>query len=469
MIWFRAHRTLALCLVTVLLTSLMTSPVGTVVYAATLNQNSDTAAAPVTINPNTLKKLLLEKNIALMIQLNKVYQAKEQVNLSRSQLLPSINLGTMISSGPSFALSSISMLLPFLLPSKWFDLTESQYLLSAQATSYYISQLNTFSSAYSVYLTVVGDMELRDVIYKQYSTYRDIEQVIALAVEAGMMNQSDLLQAQAQTQLAGIQVSQLDDLLQKEKAAFRDMLALPLSQEIVFEKTHMAPSNSESLPAQTILDQASAKAPEILQLNNLISAANTSKWSKAFSFLSGSSLSSTRSSNGALSPVAQIGTINLGFGYFPSLNLTDYNIDELKLQKKQLSFDQAQMIEATLGSLTEASKQYSLATLAEQNLNLVYQGELEKFRAGMTDLLHVLNAGNSLTVAMTNKVKAQTNLDTLRVSLNRITLDDVFAKINACEIQRKSSGGFKGRLGRIFNPNKDQISLDEACGPQTVN
>lgn len=426
--------------------------------------------AVVKVNPDTLKSMILEQNISLMIQLNKVYQAKEKVNLSRAQLLPSINLGSVISSGPSFALTTVSMLLPFLMPSNWFDLKESQYLLNAQATSYYIAQLNTYSSAYSVYATVVGDMELREVLYKQYLNYQDIEQLIAMAVDAGMMQQSDLLQAQAQTQIASIQVSQVDDLLQREKAAVRDMLALPLSQEIVFEKTHLTASPSELLPAQVILDRATAKSPEIKQMNSMISAANTAKWSKGFSFLSGSSLGASRSGNSsAFGSITQTSSVNFGFSYFPALKITDYQIDELKLQKTQLTFDQAQLIESTLGSLAEAQKQVKLAQQAQTSLELVYEGEVDKFKAGLTDLLHVLSAANSLTTALTNKVKAQSNLDTLRVSLNRITLDERFAQIGACELQRKGSGGLTGRLGRIFNPKKDQVTLDEVCGPQTLN
>ncbi len=445
---------------------------GFVTFSFTAAFAAPTAKQPavVKINPDSLKNLLLEQNISLMIQLNKVYQAKEKVNLSRAQLLPSINLGSVISSGPSFALTTVSMLLPFLMPSNWFDLKESQYLLNAQATSYYIAQLNTYSSAYSVYATVVGDMELREVLYKQYLNYRDIEDLIAMAVDAGMMQKSDLLQAQAQTQLSSIQVSQVDDLLQREKAAIREMLALPLSQEIVFDKVHIAPSSSELLPAQVLLDRATAKAPEIKQMNSMISAANTAKWSKGFSFLSGSSLGASRSGSGsAFGSITQTGSVNLGFGYFPALKLSDYNIDELKLQKTQLTFDQAQLIEATLGSLAEAQKQINLAQQAQASLEQVYEGEVEKFKGGLTDLLHVLSAANSLTTALTNKVKAQANLDTLRVSLNRIMIDERFAQVGACQLERKGSGGITGRLGRVFNPKKDQVSLDEACGPQTVN
>ncbi|HEX7673929.1 MAG TPA: TolC family protein [Bdellovibrio sp.] len=424
----------------------------------------------VTINADTLKKMLLEQNIGLLIQMNKVYQAKQQINIKRADLLPSINLGGIISSGPSFALTTISSLLPFLMPSNWFDLKQSQYLLNAQATSYYIAQLNTYSSAYALYMTVVGDLELRDVLYSQYLNYKQIEELIQLAVDAGMMQQSDLLQAQAQSQLAFIQVSQVDELLKQEKASIREMLALPLSTEIAFEKNHVAPSANETLPLQTLVDRSLKNSPEISQMTSMISAANTAKWSAAFSWLTGASLGRSRSGGeSAFGGLTASGTVGLGFGYFPTLKLSDYNIDELKLEKTQITYDNAQLIESTVGSLTEAQKQVEMATLAQNNLQQVYNGELDKFRAGMTDLLHVLSAANSLTTALTNKVKAQADLDTLRVSLNRVMLDEKFSQVGACEIKRKSSGGIGGRLGRIFHPTKDQVTLDEICGPQTLN
>ncbi len=425
------------------------------------------ATSPVIINPQTLKSMLLEQNVGLLIQLNNVYKAKTQVTISRTRLLPSVNLGTLVSSASSFGLASVSMLMPFLLPSNWLNLTQNQHLLNAQVKAYYISQLNTYSSAYSVYLTIVGDISVREVLYKQYQNYKDIEDLIAAAVDAGMMNQDQLLQARSQTQLSEILVSQLDTLIIEEKAAIREMLALPLTREIVFEINHVSASPSETLALPILLERANARSPELAQLNSLVLAANAAKWSTAFGFLTGASLSTVRINGGAFGNIGQIGTVNLGFSYFPQVKLADYNIDEIKLQKKQVALDQAQLLEVTIGSIKEASKQYELGISAEKNLQLFYDGEVEKFRAGMTDLLHVLYAGKSLTVALTNKVSSQIHLDTLRVSLNRILLEDKFTQVAACEVKRRE-GGFFDRLGRVFNSAED-ISLDKACGPQTKN
>ena len=189
--------------------------IGTTAIAAPKSQPSST----VTINAKTLRNYYLSRNIQIARALNEVYQAKAQVSQARANLLPSVNLGAVISSGQSFGLSAISVLLPFLMPSNWMDLYQSQYLLSAQGSAYYMAQLNGYASAYAVYATVVGDMQLRATLKKQYDNFKAIEDELRLPAELGMIPKEDYLQAQAQAQMAMVQVSQLDELLKREKAA----------------------------------------------------------------------------------------------------------------------------------------------------------------------------------------------------------------------------------------------------------
>lgn len=423
------------------------------------------AQGPVLINPQSLRALLLARNVDIAIALNEVQQSKAQVAQARGNLLPSINLGAVISSGPSFMLTSVSFLLPFLMPSKWMDLTENTYLLKAQGTSYYLAQLNGFASAYSVYATTVGDMQLRASMYKQYETFKAIEDRLRLPAEVGIIRMEDYLQAQAQAQLALVQVSQLDELIKREKASVRQMLGLELDQEIIFEPLQINASAVEGMDPKELLTKVHESSPESSQMKSLITAAEYNKWSKTFGFLSGSSLGMNRpSSGGAFSSVTQSGSLNMGFGYFPGLEISNLHLEQLRLRKTELRLDQAQLIETTLGALEEAQKQYAAATQAEENLRKVYDAEYLRYQVGMTDILNVLQAGNGVTSAAVNKVKASTALDTLRISLHRLMVTDEFANIQKCEIERRSSGGIRGKLGRIFNPDRDKVSLDQVCG-----
>ncbi|WP_374028955.1 TolC family protein [Bdellovibrio bacteriovorus] len=446
-------------LLSVVLTAFLVS---TSAFAAPKKQQQ---SGPVRINPTSLRTLLLSRNIDIAIALNEVHQAKARVSQARGSLLPSVNLGSVISSGPSFMLTSVNFLLPFLMPSNWMDLKENTHLLRAQGTSYYIAQLNTYASAYSLYLTVIGDIQLRNALQKQYENYKSIEEYLRLPAEEGIISKEEYLQAQAQAELALVQVSQVDELIKREKASVREMLALELNQEIIFEDAKVASSEIEGLAPQVVLDRVHDKSPETAQMNSLITAAEYNKWSKAFSFLSGSSLGMTRPvSGGSFSSVTQSGSVSFGFGYFPALELSNLNIKQLRLRKQELKLEQAQLIESTLGSLQEAQRQYAAAVQAETNLNQVYNAEVMRYKEGITDLLHVLEAGNALTNSVVNRVKAATSVANLRISLHRLTVSDQFTAIEKCEIERRSSGGIRGKLGRIFNPGKDRVTLDQVCG-----
>ncbi|WP_413578187.1 TolC family protein [Bdellovibrio sp. HCB290] len=422
--------------------------------------------ATITINPKTLKTRLLENNIELAVQMNNVFKAKDNVDRARRNLLPGINLGAAIDSSVSFSLSSVTMLLPFLLPSKWLDLRENQHLLNAQGESYYISQLNTYSSAFSLYSTIQGDIELRAILNYQYENYKKIEDMIQMAVDAGMREKSELLQVQAQTQMSRIQVSQMDVLILQEKAAIREMLALPLSTDIKIESFHIASSTAEQQPLQKTVDLSLSRSPELRQLSSMLKATEAAKWSAFWSFLTGATYGASRGPQGAFADAEGAGSATFNFGNFLILKIGNRELDSIRLQKKQIDFDQAKMVESTVGSLRESQMQLTLARQAEANLEALYEAELQKFQMGATDLLHVLSAGNNLTSAYTSRVKAQTNLDTLRVGLHRMMISDHFGLIQKCQIYKKGTGGLTGKLGRIFNPKKDNMSLDQACGPQ---
>ncbi|MNJ92574.1 Outer membrane efflux protein [compost metagenome] len=422
---------------------------------------STSLAAPeqsqiVRVNPESLRNMILDRNIGVMISMNQVQQAKTQVNIARGNLLPSISLGSILSSPASFLMNTVSSLLPFLMPSKWLDLKESTVLLEAQATSYYIAQLNTYASAYSLYLTVLGDIRLREAIYKQYLILSSIEVQMRRPAEIGVIPMENYLQAKAQAQLAMIQVSQLDALIKTEKATIRQMLNLTLDQEIVFDKVNVSPSPAEQATPQELLEPVHANSPETKQIDTMIRATYAGKWSKAFGIFSGASLGTQRGADGSFGDLSATGSVNFGFSYFPALELSNLNVKSYKLRKQQLKLEQAQLLETALGTMTEAHLQYNQASQAEENLTRVYETVQRQYQVGMTDLLHVFSIAKDLNNAIVYRVKAETNVELVRVNLHRALITDQFAQIKGCKLRRKK-GGF-------FDPaDKYKMSLDEAC------
>lgn len=416
-------------------------------------------SSSVVINAQTLRKNFLARNIEIQRSLNEVHQAKTQVAIARANLLPSVNLGAVLGGGQNFMLSTVSVLLPFLMPSNWMNLHESQQLLRAQGSAYYMAQLNGYASAYTIYATVVGDMKLRQALKKQYDNFKAIEDELRLPAEMGMIPQEDYLQAQAQAKMALVQVSQLDELIKREKAAIRQMLGLSLSRNIVFEENRVPYSNTEAMGPQTLLKQVQARSPEVAQINSMILAAQAGKFKAAFSFLTGASMSTSSNPMGGFNSVQSNGSVNLGFGYFPALELTNLHQQQLALQRQQLYYEQQQLVEVNLGAMKEAQLQYEYAAAAEDNLKKVYDAEVLRYKMGMIAMSDLVQAGNSLTNSTLARVKASTSIDTLRINLHRLVISDQFKYIPGCEIKSKGTGG---GLGSIFRP-KEQVTLDQAC------
>lgn len=410
----------------------------------------------VRINPDALREMILNRNVGVQLSMNQVQQAKTQVNIARANLLPSLNLGSLISNAGSFLLNTVSSLLPFLMPSKWLDLREQTVLLEAQSQSYYIAQLNTYASAYSLYLQVIGDMKLREALYRQYLILSSIEVQMRRPAETGVIPMEDYLQAKSQAQLAMIQVSQLDSLVKTEKATVRQMLNLSLDQELIFDRVSVSPSPAESATPQELLEPVHANSPESKQIDTMIRATYAGKWSKGFSIFSGASLGTQRGQDGSFGDLTATASMNFGFAYFPALELSNLNIQAFKLRKQQLKLEQAQLLETALGTMTEAHLQYNQASQAEENLTRVYETVQRQFQVGMTDLLHVFSVAKDLNNAIVYRIKAQTNLELVRVNLHRTLITDQFAEIKGCKLRRKE--------GKFFDPDsKYQMSLDEAC------
>lgn len=425
--------------------------------------------SPFKLTPQILRERLLNKNLSILQELESVYQAKDTVNVARSQLLPAANFGLALNfQGSGFFLSSISFLLPFLVPSNWFNYKESKYLFEAEKFSYYLLKLNLYASAYSTLTTMHGDRELRKVAYQQYQNFLKIQEIIQIRHDFGMQSNTDLTQAKAQTQLSLIKLAQADKLLIEEKNAIQALLALPISTEIDFSGFVVAPSPYEEKTPAEALEQALKISPEYSQIGNLISASKAGKWSKAYAFMNSSALSIFADENRSLSfsNMRADANLNLTLGVFPAISLTQSIIKQLELRKEEIKTEQARIIESNLGVLAKAKLQLEQAVQAEEGLNKVLQEQTANYSLGLTDLLHVIDTQNSVTEASTARVQSQMELNNLRVTLHRTFLSEEFAKIQPCKaVQEKNSAWTE--IKGFFSSREAQKIVDQQCkGPK---
>jgi outer membrane protein TolC len=240
-----------------------------------------TSEAPFRVNPATLRVQITQENVSVLTGLNRVYQAKEQVNIARAGIFPSLNLGmllTGLTAAPTFALSSISVLVPVLIPSNWYNVEVAESSMVANGYAFHALELNKFASAYALYNTILGDMAVRANLEEQLERYEQIRERAEARFQSGKGSEVDLMKAHAKVALARHQLSQFRQVVAQSKATFRQMLGLPLSREIVFENLSPVPHVVETASIAKALNRVFERAPEALQIQALLKASNAAAW-----------------------------------------------------------------------------------------------------------------------------------------------------------------------------------------------
>ncbi|WP_413288078.1 TolC family protein [Bdellovibrio sp. HCB337] len=422
------------------------------------------------LNQNSLQSQLLRNNLELLQALYAVHDAKDQVNIARANLLPSLNLGGLLSfSGGGFVLASIDFLVPFLVPSNWYNFYTEKNLFEAEKISYNAIQLNVYSSAVSLYFTMVADRQIQEIYQRQYHDLQDVFEYQKQRSSVGLVPVSDLLQTQAQAQMAGVKASQLAELNKQEIAAIRKFLSLPLEVNIRLEPGDIANSPFEFEPLQVSIQKANTVSLERAQIQYLVKAATLQKWSKVFSFINGASVGSRAvgTSNAGFKDMQANGSMNFGFAQFPTYELNERRIASIKLQDLQLQQENTRIIESTVGSLQEARRQLDLANQAELQMSEVYEIRRQDYEQGNGTLIDVLQARDQMVVASVAKIKAQLDVNLQRTVLHRTLLTAQFGTIKGCAPTRtppEEPGKFQKWKEKIGGKKTEShATLDEIC------
>jgi multidrug efflux system outer membrane protein len=405
------------------------------------------------------------------------------LDAARASLLPGGKLGAILDitkSPMSFGLDSVSILLPFLLPSTWFAEKESSHMLDAEKSAYYILELNEFATIYAMYETIINDMDLEQVLEKQYNNLENVAKMLEdRQRDIGGKASLETLQAEGAALAAKGQFESMQELIVQEESLLSEDLGLTPGLPMIFDSTaHIHPSAAEGQAVPALIKQAVDNAPEKAQLDALVAAERDQKWSDVFAFLNafsldfGSSGSSTTggttgSSSSSFGDIGFSGQVSFGFSTFPTVALDNEKANALKLQIKNLNLTEGQILVSSLGSVALAQEQLDDNTAAENALNEVFDIEKENYGLGLTDLLHVLDAETAAVSASTARIKAQSDLDNLRINLHRVFLTDQFTALPQCKLQGnvKKSGNPFGWIVQIFSGKSADKSIDQLCRP----
>jgi outer membrane protein TolC len=418
------------------------------------------------INPVTLRRDILSENTDVLKALNTAYQAKAAVNIAHGNLLPSINASAVISGiatgGASFAVSSVSILLPFLLPSNWYNLDATKSQLSASGYAYYIVELNTYANALAAYQTVQYDMALRNIYYEEYQRYLLIQNYVQIAFNIGKDIGADLERAEASTQLARGTVDNYDSAIAKEVAILRQLISRNLNAQVIVDSYHPPVSSYESRGLQSILNAVFPKSPEEQQVLSLIQASKYQTLSQAFSFLGGASLNATPSAGFGSTSFQANGS--LGFGYFANIDAKNLVTDQLYAQQKAVRLQEAATIESSVNSIQADISGVAQVTASRDNVEAAFQAFLGQYSLGKTDLTTLIDVELQLTTSELQLAALQNDLDNQRIDLERITISNQFGKVPSCRLTGNESTGFLSFFTDLFNPKSNVISIDKLCG-----
>jgi len=431
--------------------------------------NSPNDPEAVIINPVTLRTLFFSGSTSVLTGLNGVYQAKESVNVARGSVLPSINLSAAVSAVSSFGLTSVSALLPFLLPGNWANLESSREQLVASGAAFYLTELNSYASLYALYLTILSDTETFEILSRQAQIQQEIETITADLLQIGGVSVGDLKLASSQAKSAQAAALRVKELLVSEKASLRLMLSLP-NKKLVFQKSHLEPSVYESWSSEQILKMTFKKSPEARQILALLAASKAGEWSAAFSFLNGAALTAPTNENG-ITAFGRLGqstaslNVGIGFGYPASIRLSSLNTDALKTRLLEIKNEESGAIDTVVNSLPSAIQQTKLAKDAEQDALDSFQEQIGKYKQGQITTMSMKEVASNVLTLGISRVSTQLDLDNQRLNLARITLSDEFKNIPTCRIQldRTAEQNPLTWINDLFKPQATQVSVDQLC------
>jgi len=428
------------------------------------------SSSSMTLNPENIQRQILKNNTSVLQGLNSVHQAKDEVNIARGNLLPALNLGIMTSfAGGGFILSAIDFLLPFLIPSNWANYYSQKALFESEKLSYKVIQLNTVTSALSLYYTVLSDNQVQQIYQQQYLDLQEIYELQKRKSTTGTVPVADLLQTQAQAQMAGVRASQLTELNRQEIASIRKALALSLNTTLHLEFVDVKPSPWEFESISSAVKQANSVSVERQQIRYLLKAAKDQVWSKSFGWINGASLGSRSENGGNASFQNMTGSASFGFSFamFPQIQLSQDQVAAIEIQERELSLESTRIVESALSSLIEAKQQLDLATQAENQMARVYQIRVQEFDQGTETLTNVLIARSQMADSSVARIKSNLDVNLQRTLLQRALLAGEFANIKGCSSSARMPEEQKkqGRIGRIFRPVKEvkYPSLDDLC------
>ncbi len=403
------------------------------------------------LTPETLAPTLFRGNLPIHLASLGVRQAKEQVNLARAELLPSIRLGALVMSAgqPQFAWTAVESALPFLVPSNWFRAGQAEKLFDAQRLALQIVEQNQFAQAYSMIRLWQVDRNLEAHLFEEAGEAMRAASRMDRSYALGLVTLEEKNRAAAWSTNSAAALAQMRELIGTEVASIRR--AFGLSTEIELEMGSgwdLPPASRTEIEADELgleraLEGILASSPEARQLDALVAASQQAKWSAMFGFFGGASLGlfpdSSGRITGSLSGLSAGAGLNFGVSIIPTIRLSQLNVREMELRRLELGQELRQVLESLLAQLKSTATQLKLAGEREQVLLSSFRAARLRLDLGLSSLREFEEAEGAWREAFVARLRAESLLALSRLAWQRVSQEGLFAELPPCMVELKDA------------------------------
>jgi len=284
---------------------------------------------PVVVDKVTHSNFLLIENAF------KIYQARENIQVARGNLLPKLNvwkaLSIMVDPIGNFV-GAIEDVAPFLVPANWFRFDQAKILLLAQREGYRALWANELMTAKALYYRTLLDQELLETVRIGIKELAHIYDVLKMYEDLGGAKPGAARDVEIRILSLKEDERSLMALLATERSSLSYILGMPAKTELQLDPIEM-PIVSEKKPLDyddfefRVLDTS----PEARQYVHLLQVIGSIESEVRFSFLGSSTVSRGVHTGGFDSlPLSQ----GAGLGTSASVRITKAEAQVLQLQKK---------------------------------------------------------------------------------------------------------------------------------------
>lgn len=276
-----------------------------------------------------------KKNFTVLAQAEKVYQAKENIEVARAALLPSLNIWRIIKivTNPLDFENWVEMA-PFLSPANWFRLDQSKIYYQAESYGYRAMVANQVMNARVLFIKVNQDQRIYKMIKDYKSELEDVYDIAKVKVDLGM-------EAPEASREIQIRILALQEDLVRMKVYLADV-----RRELSFVtggsgEAELTPKDvpaldmksKNKLPYENVIHDILARSNELKEYDELLKIVPLIKKEISFSFL-GLTPASVGTSGGFFDQIPI--PSGLGFGTAPSINIAKSQEQTLRIQRQAI-------------------------------------------------------------------------------------------------------------------------------------